>query len=201
MEQPQGNYYDKYASANIIESKMMDNFFKKLAECLDGISFHKVIECGMGEGNVAHYVKQRYHCEICGGDIGEDVVEIAKQKYPDIPARVMSIYDTQEKEGAYDLVLCCEVMEHLDEYRKGLEELLRISGRYVLISVPREPLWRFLNMCRFKYIKDWGNTPGHVNHWSKRSLLKLLSQYGTVVQVKSPLPWTMVLLEKQLGSD
>ena len=35
--------------------------------------------------------------------------------------------------------------------------------------MPREPLWRGLNMARGAYLKDLGNTPGHVNHWSKRS--------------------------------
>ena len=39
-----------------------------------------------------------------------------------------------------------------------------------------------------------GNTPGHVNHWSKRGFVALLSRYGTVEEARAPFPWTMVLV-------
>jgi hypothetical protein len=60
--------------------------------------------------------------------------------------------------------------------------------------VPREPVWRMTNMARGAYLRDLGNTPGHLNHWSKRSFVSLLSRYGTVEHVRSPFPWTMLLV-------
>ena len=67
-------------------------------------------------------------------------------------------------------------------------------GANQLTPLPREPLWRGLNMARGAYLRDLGNTPGHVNHWSKRAFTSLLSRYGTVEQARSPFPWTMVLV-------
>ncbi|WP_207642472.1 hypothetical protein, partial [Desulfosporosinus sp. I2] len=64
---------------------------------------------------------------------------------------------------------------------------------HIILSVPREPLWRILNLARGKYIPDLGNTPGHIQHWSKKSFLRLVNRYFDVLEVKSPLPWTMVL--------
>ena len=55
-------------------------------------------------------------------------------------------------------------------------EMARVALRHLLVSVPREPLWRGLNMARGAYLKDLGNTPGHLNHWSKRSFVALLSR-------------------------
>jgi hypothetical protein len=72
--------------------------------------------------------------------------------------------------------------------------MARVAKRWLLVSVPREPLWRGLNMARLAYLKDLGNTPGHINHWSKRSFVAMLSRYGTVEEVRSPFPWTMVLV-------
>ena len=69
-----------------------------------------------------------------------------------------------------------------------------MAQRHLLVSVPREPLWRGLNMARGAYLKELGNTPGHLNHWSKRSFVRLLSRYGTVVEARSPFPWTMLLV-------
>ncbi len=65
---------------------------------------------------------------------------------------------------------------------------------FVIVSVPREPLWRTVNMARGAYLKDLGNTPGHVNHWSKRSFVSLLERHGEVVEARSPFPWTMLLV-------
>jgi hypothetical protein len=72
--------------------------------------------------------------------------------------------------------------------------MARCARRHLIVSVPREPLWRGLNLARGAYLLQAGNTPGHLNHWSKRSVVRLLSRYGEVVQARSPLPWTMVLV-------
>ena len=39
---------------------------------------------------------------------------------------------------------------------------------------------------RGAYWKTLGNTPGHLNHWSSGAFKKLLSQYGEVVELRSP---------------
>jgi hypothetical protein len=69
-----------------------------------------------------------------------------------------------------------------------------VAGRHLLVSVPREPLWRALNVARGAYVRDLGNTPGHVNHWSRRSFVDLLARHGEVAAVRSPFPWTMALV-------
>jgi hypothetical protein len=60
--------------------------------------------------------------------------------------------------------------------------------------VPREPLWRGLNLARGAYVQSLGNTPGHVNHWSRRGFVRLLARHGRVIEVRSPFPWTMLLV-------
>ena len=104
------------------------------------------------------------------------------------------IYDLNEKEkyGA-DLVVCCEVMEHLLEPEEALKKLAFLASPYCLFSVPREPLWRLLNLLRGVYIKKLGNTPGHVQHWSKRSFRRFVSPFFTVIETATPLPWTFLL--------
>jgi hypothetical protein len=69
-----------------------------------------------------------------------------------------------------------------------------VAKRWLLVSVPREPLWRALNLARGAYVKELGNTPGHVNHWSKRSFVRMLERHGEVQEARSPFPWTMLLV-------
>jgi hypothetical protein len=72
--------------------------------------------------------------------------------------------------------------------------MARVARRHLLVSVPREPLWRALNMARGAYLREFGNTPGHLNHWSRRSFEALLGRYGQVQEARSPFPWTMLLV-------
>ena len=94
----------------------------------------------------------------------------------------------------FDLACAIEVLEHVPDPEHTLAEMARCAERHLLVSVPREPLWRGLNMARGAYWSDLGNTPGHLNHWSRRSFVRLLSRHGQVVEVRSPFPWTMLLV-------
>ena len=67
-----------------------------------------------------------------------------------------------------------EVLEHLEDTEAAVNVLAQIATPYLVVSVPREPLWRILNLARGAYLKDLGNTPGHVQHWSTASFLRLL---------------------------
>jgi hypothetical protein len=59
--------------------------------------------------------------------------------------------------------------------------------------VPNEPLWRVLNFSRGKYLADWGNTPGHLNHWSPGAFRAFLEKELIIEDMRRPLPWTVVL--------
>jgi hypothetical protein len=52
-------------------------------------------------------------------------------------------------------------------------------------------------MARGKYLGALGNTPGHVNHWGRGAFLQLMSRRFDILQVRSPLPWTMVLCRRR----
>ncbi len=94
----------------------------------------------------------------------------------------------------FDVATAIEVLEHVPDPAHTIAEMARVAHRWLLVSVPREPLWRGLNMARGAYWKDLGNTPGHVNHWSKRAFASQLGRHGEVVEARSPFPWTMLLV-------
>ena len=39
--------------------------------------------------------------------------------------------------------------------------------------VPREPVWRVLNVARGRYVRWLGNPPGHIQHFSRAAFLAL----------------------------
>lgn len=75
-----------------------------------------------------------------------------------------SVYDLPYADGAFDAVVCSEVLEHLDAPDRALEEVLRVGARVALVTVPREPLFRRLNDAGQALVG--APDPGHVNFWT-----------------------------------
>ena len=192
-----GNTYDKYSSGNPIVKWMMNNFKADLSDLVVRAAPESIHEIGCGEGYwVLHWREQGFLARGC--DFSKEVIDIARENSINrgLPASIFesrSIYDLDTAQDSADLVVCCEVLEHLENPEAGLQALQKVVNRNLIVSVPQEPLWCALNLTRGKYIKRWGNTPGHVQHWSKRNFIQLVSRYFEVVEVRSPLPWTMLL--------
>lgn len=202
--QPEGNYFDKYNSKNPIHVLIMMNFFRHINKLLSNMQDkpNNILEAGCGEGYVSAHIYtymslvSKNNIIYDAYDISEKVIKQAQIDFPKINFSVGDIYNTSNQ--SYDLVVACEVLEHLEEPLSALKKLIDISKRYIFVSVPNEPLWRILNMARGSYISSFGNSPGHIQHWSERSFKKLLSMGGgiQIVAMSKPIPWQMYLLEK-----
>lgn len=191
-----GNVYDKYGSANPIERRLMAGFMADLDELVELSGAREAHEVGCGEGEVSIRLARR-GIRMRGTDAFPQVLEEARERATtagveiDFEAAPIERLDP-ERHGA-ELVVCCEVLEHLEDPARGLEVLAELARPWLIASVPREPLWRALNLARLSYISALGNTPGHLNHWSKHGFERFLAERFEVVEVRSPLPWTMAL--------
>jgi 2-polyprenyl-3-methyl-5-hydroxy-6-metoxy-1,4-benzoquinol methylase len=193
-----GNTYDKYGSTNPVVRRLMARFEGTLDELFTQADPQSLLDVGCGEGVLTHQWAQRLGDErrVVGIDLDDPALhaEWAKRTAPNLEYRVMKAENLPFADGEFDAATAIEVLEHVPDAEHTVAEMARVAKRWVLVSVPREPLWRALNMARGAYWKDLGNTPGHVNHWSKRSFVALLSRHGDVVQARSPFPWTMLLV-------
>jgi hypothetical protein len=72
-------------------------------------------------------------------------------------------------------------------------EAARVARSAVIVTVPREALWRVLNVARGSYARALGNTPGHLHHWSRRAIVELVAARAPIVSVRSAVPWTLIL--------
>ena len=192
-----GNTFDKYNSKNPIVNWVMRNFHESIDDAVDIANPESILEVGCGEGYWVMKWAQK-GITASGMDFSTHAIELARTNavgigLPETLFSVKNVYDLSEDDRGRDLVVCCEVLEHLDSPQKGLDALQAITKDYVLLSVPREPLWCALNMLRGKYISEFGNTPGHIQHWSKKGFINLVETYFDIVRVYSPLPWTMLL--------
>jgi SAM-dependent methyltransferase len=195
-----GNTYDKYGSVNPVVRRLMGGFERALDELFDRAAPTSLLDVGCGEGVlVERWARRLGEGRVVGIDLEEESIQAgwAERRAPNLEYRVMEadrVENLPFAENEFDLACAIEVLEHVPDPEHTLEEMARCAERHLLVSVPREPLWRMLNMARGAYWSELGNTPGHLNHWSKRSFVRLLSRHGDVVEIRSPFPWTMLLV-------
>lgn len=193
-----GNTYDKYGSNNPLVKKMMAGFENTLDELWKQASPTSILDVGCGEGVLTHKWAERLgDGRIVGIDLDEPELKAAweHRQRPNLEYKILEATTLPFADNEFSMASAIEVLEHVPEPASTIAEMARVASDYLLVSVPREPLWRALNMARGSYIKDWGNTPGHVNHWSKRAFVNELSKVGKVVEARSPFPWTMLLVD------
>jgi SAM-dependent methyltransferase len=192
-----GNTYDKYGSTNSLVLRMMAGFERSLDELLGLADPGSLLDVGCGEGVlVERWARRLPGRRVVGIDLEEESIQAGweRRQAPNLEYRVMRAENLPFAEDEFALASAIEVLEHVPDPEHTLAEMARCAQRHLLVSVPREPLWRMLNMARGAYWRELGNTPGHLNHWSRRSFTALLARHGTVAEVRSPFPWTMLLV-------
>jgi 2-polyprenyl-3-methyl-5-hydroxy-6-metoxy-1,4-benzoquinol methylase len=192
-----GNTYDKYGSTNPVVRRLMAGFERNLDELFTLAAPRSVLDVGCGEGVLVQRWAQRLgDGRVVGIDLEEDSIQAGWERHraPNLEYRVMPADRLPFERDEFDLVSAIEVLEHLPDPERTLAEMARCARGHLLVSVPREPLWRGLNMARGAYWTALGNTPGHLNHWSRRAFVQMLSRHGRVAELRSPFPWTMLLV-------
>jgi len=87
----------------------------------------KLLEVGIGNGLVSDYIRKR----------GIDIItlDIDDMLNPDVVGNIICLpFD----DNSFDMIACCEVLEHLpyDNFQKALAEIHRVTSKYAVISLP-----------------------------------------------------------------
>jgi len=194
---PTGNTYDKYGSSNPLVRRLMAGFDATAAELFAAAAPESVLDVGCGEGVLTErWAQQLGSKPVVGIDLKDEQLQAEWQRRgrQNLEFRVMRAEELPFADNAFDLVAAIEALEHVPDVERTLTQMARVARRHLLVSVPREPLWRVLNISRGAYLRELGNTPGHLNHWSKRGFVRLLERHGEVIEARSPFPWTMLLV-------
>ena len=189
-----GNVVDKDAIKSPLTRRIVAQFNATILDLVARANPTSVHEVGCGEGRLARKIAAQCSVPIRASDISKDIINNLKENdTSDITYVIKNIYELLPAEDTADLIVCCEVLEHVDDPDKALRTLKKVQASRYILSVPREPLFRVLNLCSGRYITQLGNTPGHINHWSKNGFVRFLSAHGFVCEaVYSPIPWTVV---------
>ncbi len=194
---PSGNATDKYGSQNPLTRWLLERFLREIDTSIAIAAPASILDVGCGEGVVTERLAAVTQAPTIGVDLGTDDLREnwRRREREGLAFEAGSAYDLEFDDDSFDCVCALEVLEHLERPRDALAELARVSRKALLVSVPREPVWRAVHLLALKDVRRLGNTPGHVNHWSSGAFERLVSDYGRVTRARRPFPWTVVIVE------
>ncbi len=197
------HYMEKYKNPHPIARKLTDGFFNSLDSIINSLPPEcSLLEIGCGPGESTRRISNMLNGRsLEASEYEQRLVEMnLRHEFP-VKLSHESVYELQREDNSYDTLLLLEVLEHLDDFELALQEIFRVARHSVIVSTPNEPIWRILNFMRGKYWSDWGNTPGHINHWSSSGLAGLVSRHGEIISISKPLPWTIIHARKKAATD
>jgi len=190
-------YQAKYRDSSFIVRYANSRFFQTIEVFIRSISPKRVLDIGCGEGVILEQLRAYHPAPSTGIDLDPARIYLAKSRSGDIPFIIGDAQELPYEDNSFDFVMILEVLEHVGEPDIVLREAFRVTSKFLLASVPNEPWWRIGNLARLKYIRDLGNTPEHINHWSVWSFKTFICKHFRIVKVATPVLWTFVLAEKK----
>jgi SAM-dependent methyltransferase len=188
-----GNYFDKYRARNPLVRRLVSGFLKAFEDLVRRVQFDRALEVGCGEGELTSKIAGDHSPSVYALDLSERHVRMTKDAVRGCHGVTATAISLPFQRTAFDLTIACEVLEHLEDPAEALREIARVTRGFCILSVPWEPVWRGLNMARGAYLTHLGNTPGHLRHWTRRGFLRFIESELEVVEVRRPLPWTIIL--------
>jgi 2-polyprenyl-3-methyl-5-hydroxy-6-metoxy-1,4-benzoquinol methylase len=188
--------FRKHTSGNPLQRRLIGQFHATASGMLHNLPVRRVLDAGCGEGFGMRNVLAE-HPHTIGMDREVEALQVARHISPGNSFSVGDLLALPFRDREFDLVVCLEVLEHIERPERALSELYRVSNSWMLLSVPHEPLFRGANFLRGKNMHDWGNDPGHVNHWSARGFARFVAQHCRIIAQRQSFPWTLVLCQKR----
>ncbi len=191
--------FRKHTTKNPLQRFLINVFLNSLIKELRNINPSTVLDVGCGEGfTLSRIEKENIGKKLEGIELQQEAVVLGNNMHPNLTLKQGDIYQLPYEDNSFDVVLCSEVLEHLEYPEKAMEEIFRVTKKYCIITVPNEPFFRIANFLRGKNILRLGNDIEHIQHWSFVGIRKLVQKYFYVKTSKLPFPWTIVVGKKQL---
>ena len=194
---PDTTNYAKFQTRSPLARFLFDRFYEVLRRMVAELQPESVLDAGCGEGETLERLHGLLPREVHGFDNNPACVEFAAARLPAYRFSTGDVCHIDHEDNRFNLVLCLEVLEHLADPTWAVHELVRVSRRDIVVSVPNEPLFRLTNLARGKYIRRWGDHPEHCQHWSRSSLTAFLTSSVDVVTVESSYPWLIAHCRKK----
>jgi 2-polyprenyl-3-methyl-5-hydroxy-6-metoxy-1,4-benzoquinol methylase len=189
----------KHTSSNPLQKLLIMRFHEKIFSYINKLSITNLLDVGCGEGFVMkELIKQNKKISIFGLDRNYHSLSWGRNHIiHNEPVLCSNAMLLPLEDNTQQMVICLEVLEHLDDPKSCLNELIRVASQYILISVLNEPFFRIANFLRGKNLSRLGNDIEHVNLFTAKKLNALIpTNRVKIIEHSFIFPWQIILGQK-----
>lgn len=133
---------------------------------LRGLEFESVLDVGCAQAFLLDILAKRKK-KTFGCDISNEVIEFNRKNFPDSEfARVNIENGVYPDDKKFDLIICSEVIEHIQNWEKALENLMKMCNKYIVVTVPAGKMHKIDEIV------------GHVRHYNGNELIDTFKKMG-----------------------
>lgn len=193
------DHMDKlYSSKNPLVSYVHNERLNKIIELIPKKEGAKILDAGCGEGHLLEMISKKVNQKnvnqknLYGADITKIALEKAKERVTHANFSLQDLSNLDYKDEFFEVVICTEVIEHIPEYKKVINELKRVlkKGGYLIMTFPNEILW---TISRFLLGRKPIRVPDHVNSFSSKRIIKCVKLNVVKKCNIPPLPSSLAL--------
>ncbi|MEM7226110.1 MAG: class I SAM-dependent methyltransferase [Pseudomonadota bacterium] len=130
----------------------------QLLQDLNRLDFETLVDIGGAEGYTAALIRETFGCQTMSCDVSGEACRRAQQLFS-LESRKVDIHALPFEDGAFDVVLSSETIEHVADCMRAIDELLRVARRAVVITVPHD------SIDHVEGIIAAGEMHGHIHHF------------------------------------
>jgi ubiquinone/menaquinone biosynthesis C-methylase UbiE len=109
----------------------------RIIRSLSHIQFESLLDVGGGEGYKAALIRRIYGVDVKSCDISLEACKRAEKIFQ-ISSNTADIHHLPYPDNSFDIVLCSETLEHVTDWKKALDELIRVSKKSVILTLPKQ---------------------------------------------------------------
>jgi SAM-dependent methyltransferase len=160
----------------------------------------KVLEVGCGSGLIFEKLVPEImvNSSYLGVDNSLNMIDIARKRFPTGQFMYGDAYNLPFPAGSFDVTLCFEVLGHLPDIQKPIEELLRVSSRLTVLTIWISEEYRTITL----HEEILGKRFLH-NCYTQEEILKSIQRaakndsYCTEIRILSDICWAFVIIKER----
>lgn len=202
IEQVPADYYQKGVKENLLQKIWHTNKLNMVLKSIEYEKKEKILDVGCASGWFIFEISKKYPKSYCFGiDIYEKGIDYAKKKYSHIKFKTADAHKIPYEKEVFDIVICTEVLEHVDDPKLVLTEIKRVlkKGGIAVIELDSGSwLFSFAWYIWRKFLKGKVWNEAHLHSFNVNKLDKLITSCDFKILSKRRFLFGMAMIFKIL---
>lgn len=177
------DYIEKEAKINPLWGDVREKILaERIIRRIKTNSIKRLADLGCGDGYLIYRLSRESKVkEFYAVDMSKIRLDRVKKSVRRIKTIRADITDLPFDQGFFDVVVCSEVLEHVKDYKKAIRELLRVTKKQLVITVPndQQPVKTLCPRC-----KKLHHVAGHINKFDKETIRRLIEKSASNRDIK-----------------